>query len=150
MSRAKEKNNKQSETSPGKTKDKLCLWCMSKKKAVVDEYWKRTLGSISMEGVLHRDNVLPLARIKRLMKVEQEVNKVASEVPLLFSRITEIFIEELTLRAWQYTEEGKRRILQRSDICSAVKSSDVYDFLIYLMPRSAGIVDINAPPKYKY
>ncbi|KAI5180651.1 nuclear transcription factor Y, gamma [Nematocida sp. AWRm80] len=116
---------------------------------IVEEYWKSVLGYISATGSTNRENVLPLARIKRLMKVEQEVSKVASEVPLLFSKVTEIFIEELTLRAWQYTEEGKRRILQRSDICAAIKSSDVFDFLIYLMPKSSGIVEINTA-KYKY
>ncbi|KAI5191615.1 nuclear transcription factor Y, gamma [Nematocida minor] len=123
---------------------------MQRKNPVVDDYWKSVLNYVSSS--LYKDNALPLARIKRLMKVEQEVSKVASEVPLLFSRITEIFIEELTLRAWQYTEKGKRRILQRSDICSAAKSSDIFDFLIYLMPRGTGIVElnINTQPKYKY
>ncbi|OAG29261.1 nuclear transcription factor Y, gamma [Nematocida displodere] len=117
-----------------------------KKQGAVEEYWKDVLRGISSGG-LGKDNVLPLARIKRVMKVEQEVSKVASEVPILFSKITEIFIEELTLRSWHYTQEGKRRILQRNDICSAVKSSDVFDFLIYLMPRSVSIIE--APnPKY--
>ncbi|KAI5192530.1 nuclear transcription factor Y, gamma [Nematocida sp. AWRm77] len=123
---------------------------MQKKHVIIEEYWRDILGYVSTMGGGPKENVLPLARIKRLMKVEQEVSKVASEVPLLFSRITEIFIEELTLRAWQYTEEGKRRILQRSDICSAIKSSDVFDFLIYLMPKSSGIIETVPHPKYKY
>ncbi|KAI5184533.1 nuclear transcription factor Y, gamma [Nematocida homosporus] len=121
-----------------------------KKNGVIEEYWKNVLGYVSSGEGVQKDNALPLARIKRLMKVEQEVSKVASEVPLLFSRVTEIFIEELTLRAWQHTEEGKRRILQRSDICSAIKSSDLFDFLIYLMPRGSGIIETSAHPKYKY
>ncbi|KAI5172541.1 nuclear transcription factor Y, gamma [Nematocida sp. LUAm3] len=114
-----------------------------KKQEVVEEYWKNVLAYLSTPEGGHKDNSLPLARIKRLMKVEQEVSKVASEVPMLFSRITEVFIEELTLRAWQYTEDGKRRILQRGDICSAIKSSDIFDFLIYLMPRGSGIIEMN-------
>lgn len=124
---------------------------MQRKNAAVDEYWKTILDYVTSTS-MYKDSPLPLARIKRLMKVEQEVNKVASEVPLLFSRMTEIFIQELTLRAWQYTQKGKRRILQRGDICLAAKSSDIFDFLIYLMPRSNGIVElnINAQPKYKY
>ncbi|KAH9386627.1 nuclear transcription factor Y, gamma [Nematocida major] len=124
---------------------------MQRKNPAVEEYWKGILDYVTSASV-YKDNALPLARIKRLMKVEQEVSKVASEVPLLFSRLSEIFIEELTLRAWQYTEKGKRRILQRGDICSAAKSSDIFDFLVYLMPRGGGIVElnINAQPKYKY
>lgn len=124
---------------------------MQRKNPVVDNYWKTVLNYVSTSSI-YKENSLPLARIKRLMKVEQEVSKVASEVPLLFSRLTEIFIEELTLRAWQYTEKGKRRILQRSDVCSGAKSSDIYDFLVYLIPRNGGIVElnINTQPKYKY
>lgn len=128
----------------------MVLLRMQKKHNIIEEYWRDILGYVSTMGSGQKDNALPLARIKRLMKVEQEVSKVASEVPLLFSRVTEIFIEELTLRAWQYTEEGKRRILQRSDICSAIKSSDVFDFLIYLMPKSSGIIETPPQPKYKY
>jgi len=118
----------------------------------IEEYWKDVLKYISVMGTDTRDNSLPLARIKRLMKVEQEVSKVSSEVPVLFSRITEIFIEELTLRAWQYTEEGKRRILQRSDVCAAIKSSDIFDFLVYLMPRGSAIEPTTNPAssKHKY
>ncbi|OAG29142.1 nuclear transcription factor Y, gamma [Nematocida sp. ERTm5] len=122
---------------------------IQRKNPTVDEYWKGILDYVTT-SVISKDNALPLARIKRLMKVEQEVSKVANEVPPLFSRLTEIFIEELTLRAWQYTEKGKRRILQRGDICSAAKSSDVFDFLIYLMPKGAGIVELNMNAQTKY
>ncbi|KAM0676889.1 hypothetical protein BDAP_002480 [Binucleata daphniae] len=79
---------------------------------------------------------LPLARIKRLMKIEEQVKMVACEVPILFTKVTEKFIEELTLRAWLSTEDGKRRILQRSDINTAIKTSDMFDFLIYVVPKN--------------
>jgi nuclear transcription factor Y, gamma len=105
----------------------------------VEDFWKKTFAAIGTETMLHRETNLPLARIKRLMKVEQEVNKVAAEVPLMFAKLTEIFIEELTIRAWMHTEESKRRIIQRGDICSGAKTSDVFDFLIYLMPMKGSI-----------
>ena len=59
---------------------------------------------------------------------------VASEVPVLFSLVAEKFIEELTLRSWLNTEECKRRILQKNDISTAVKTSQMYDFLIFIVP----------------
>lgn len=37
---------------------------------------------------------------------------ISAEAPVLFAKACELFIIELTHRAWLYTEEGKRRTLQ--------------------------------------
>ncbi|KAG0438653.1 Nuclear transcription factor Y subunit C-2 [Dictyocoela muelleri] len=105
-------------------------------KQSLDRFWLKTLSDIEIKPWHYKDLQLPLARIKRLMKVEEEVKMVASEVPILFAKITEIFIQELTLRAWINTEENKRRILQKNDLGAAVRTSDVYDFLIFIIPRN--------------
>ena len=39
------------------------------------------------------------------------------------------------MRAWIHAEENKRRTLQRSDIASALAKSDMFDFLIDIVPR---------------
>ena len=41
---------------------------------------------------------------------------ISSEAPALFSKAAEIFITELTLRAWIHTEDNKRRTLQVSHL----------------------------------
>ncbi len=58
------------------------------------------------------NQVLPLARIKKIMKLDEDVKMISAEAPLLFAKATEIFIHELTLRAWIHTEDNKRRTLQ--------------------------------------
>lgn len=55
---------------------------------------------------------LPLARIKKIMKLDEEVKMISAEAPVLFAKAVEIFIHELTLRAWSHTEDNKRRTLQ--------------------------------------
>lgn len=60
---------------------------------------------------------------------------ISAEAPILFAKACEIFILELTMRAWIHTEENKRRTLQRSDIAAAISKSDVFDFLIDIVPR---------------
>ncbi|RVD90537.1 CCAAT-binding factor, subunit C (HAP5) [Tubulinosema ratisbonensis] len=102
----------------------------------LEKYWMELEYNLSRDDYNFKDVKLPLARIKRLMKVEEGARMVASEVPILFSKVTEAFIEELTIRAWTNTDENKRRILQRSDISAAIKTSDMYDFLIYIAPKS--------------
>lgn len=78
---------------------------------------------------------LPLARIKRIMKSDEDVRMISAEAPVLFAKACEIFILELTLRAWMHTEENKRRTLQRNDIAVAITKNDVFDFLIDIVPR---------------
>ena len=60
----------------------------------------------------YRNSELPLARIKKIMKLDDDVKMISSEVPILFAKAAEIFIHELTMRAWLHTEESKRRTLQ--------------------------------------
>lgn len=42
------------------------------------------------------------------------------------------------MRAWIHAEENKRRTLQRSDIATAITKSDMFDFLIDIVPREEG------------
>jgi nuclear transcription factor Y gamma len=59
-----------------------------------------------------RASELPLARIKKIMKLDDDVKMISAEVPILFAKAAEMFIHELTLRSWLHTEESKRRTLQ--------------------------------------
>ena len=78
---------------------------------------------------------LPLARIKKIMKLDDDVKMISAEAPVLFSKAAELFITELTLRAWIHTEDNKRRTLQRNDIAMAISKYDQFDFLIDIVPR---------------
>lgn len=50
------------------------------------------------------------------MKLDDDVKMISAEAPMLFAKAAEIFIHELTLRAWVHTEDNKRRTLQVSMI----------------------------------
>lgn len=60
---------------------------------------------------------------------------ISAEAPIVFAKACEIFILELTLRAWMHTDECKRRTLQRNDVAVAITRSDIFDFLIDIVPR---------------
>ena len=60
---------------------------------------------------------------------------ISAEAPVLFAKACEIFIIELTHRAWLHTEENKRRTLQKLDIACSVGNNDSFDFLIDIFPR---------------
>ncbi len=59
-----------------------------------------------------RTSDLPLARIKKIMKLDDDVKMISAEVPILFAKAAELFIQELTIHSWLQTEESRRRTLQ--------------------------------------
>jgi nuclear transcription factor Y, gamma len=82
-----------------------------------------------------KNHNLPLARIKKIMKADEDVRMIAAEAPVVFARACEMFILELTHRGWAHAEENKRRTLQKSDIAAAVARTEVFDFLVDIVPR---------------
>lgn len=75
-------------------------------------------------------NDLPLARIKRIMKSDEDVRMISAEAPVLFAKACELFILELSIRSWNYSQLHKRRTLQKEDIREAIQKTDVLDFLV--------------------
>ena len=73
------------------------------------------------------------------MKSDEDVRMISSEAPILFAKAAEMFIIDLTIRAWIHTEDGKRRTLQKNDIAMAISKTDIFDFLIDIVPREDGL-----------
>jgi histone H3/H4 len=100
----------------------------------IKQFWDEI--RIEMENLKDlKNHQLPLARIKKIMKSDEDVKMISAEVLDLFSKACEIFLRELTLRAWLNTDENKRKTLQKNDIAMAVAKTDIYDFLIDIVPR---------------
>lgn len=76
-----------------------------------------------------KNHQLPLARVKKIMKTDEDVKMISSETPVLFAKACEMFILEITRRSWVYTEENKRRTLQKSDISDSIMHTAIFDFL---------------------
>ena len=104
-------------------------------KDILTTYWQQTIQHLESDAHDYKLHQLPLARIKKVMKADPEVKMISAEAPILFAKGCDIFITELTMRAWIHAEENKRRTLQRSDIASALAKSDMFDFLIDIVPR---------------
>ncbi|OIW13033.1 hypothetical protein TanjilG_17593 [Lupinus angustifolius] len=73
--------------------------------------------------------------MKKIMKTDEDVHMISAEVPVTFARACEMFILELTLRSWNHEEENKRRTLQKNDIATAINRTDMFDFLVDIVPR---------------
>ncbi|KAL0905385.1 hypothetical protein M5K25_023801 [Dendrobium thyrsiflorum] len=81
-----------------------------------------------------KNHILSLARIKKIMKAYEDMRMITVEVPVVFAHA----ILELTHRGWAHAEENKRRTLQKNDITAAITRTDIFDFLVDIVPREKG------------
>ena len=101
----------------------------------LDKFWKEQLQAVQeLKGQTEQDfkthNDLPLARIKRIMKSDEDVRMISAEAPVLFAKACELFILDLSIRSWNYSQLHKRRTLQKEDIREAIQKTDIFDFLV--------------------
>lgn len=110
-------------------------------------YWNELRSRLLLEEPNFREHALPLARIKKVMKTDSLLKglMISYEVPVIFSKGAEAFVEELTIRAWTKAEASSRRTLQKPDIIEALNDSEMYDFLIDIVPRERGLKVANLP-----
>ncbi|OIT19588.1 PREDICTED: nuclear transcription factor Y subunit gamma-like isoform X2 [Nicotiana attenuata] len=97
-------------------------------------FWKQQVEEILQASELKRKQELPLARIRRVIKSNDQVKMVSAHSIVLFAKATEMFILELTLRAWMQAELVKRRTLKRYDIARAIRNEELLDFLCDIVP----------------
>jgi len=92
----------------------------------------RELGSNATltEHHFKNHNDLPLARIKRIMKSDEDVRMISAEAPVLFAKACEMFILDITLRSWCYSDNNRRKTLQKEDVKEAIQRTDIFDFLV--------------------
>jgi len=110
---------------------------------LLENFWPRITREIqNLTSSDFKNPELPLARIKKIMKLDDEVKMISAEAPIIFAKAAELFIQEVTIRAWLHTEENKRRTLQRNDVALAVSRYEQFDFLIDIVPRE----EINTKP----
>ncbi|KXZ43269.1 hypothetical protein GPECTOR_96g735 [Gonium pectorale] len=76
-----------------------------------------------------------LVEVSEIMKSDEDVRMISAEAPVLFAKACEMFILELTLRSWMHAEENKRRTLQRNDVAAAIFKTEIFDFLMDIVPR---------------
>lgn len=72
---------------------------------------------------------------------------IAGESPIIVEKACEFMIKELSVRAWRHTERNRRRTVQRQDVHAAVGESEMFDFLIDIVPRILPPAPPPQPPE---
>ncbi|CAK0738837.1 hypothetical protein CVIRNUC_001100 [Coccomyxa viridis] len=79
--------------------------------------------------------VLPLMRVKKLMKEEADVKAVAGDASYAAARATEFLIEELARRAFDITAKSNRDMISYTDVATAVAEWPAAIFLQDIVPK---------------
>eukprot|EP00742_Colponemidia_sp_Colp-10_P004327 GILJ01004616.1.p1 GENE.GILJ01004616.1~~GILJ01004616.1.p1 ORF type:complete len:373 (+),score=61.45 GILJ01004616.1:65-1183(+) len=78
---------------------------------------------------------LPIARVKRIMKVNDEVNHIGGEAAIAVAKAAELFLEHLARSSFKRTKVEGRKTVQVIDMVNAVQSRKSLDFLPPLFVR---------------
>ena len=122
----------------GVVMDPTCEEFLSKLNEALTEFWTDQLDEMKKLGTdkveteqdFKNHNDLPLARIKRIMKSDEDVRMISAEAPVLFAKACEMFILEMSVRSWHYSENNKRKTLVKEDVREAIQRTDIFDFLV--------------------
>jgi len=79
--------------------------------------------------------VLPLARVKRIVKTDPDIKLISGDAAFLITRATELFIQLLAKEAHNETVKNKRKILQYNDLSHIVNNRDEMEFLRDIIPE---------------
>lgn len=79
--------------------------------------------------------VLPLARVKKLIKLEADVKVVSNEAVFLIGRAAELIMEEMVAKAHASMSRDARKALLYKDIANAVQGWKPLDVLGDVVPQ---------------
>ncbi|XP_026819182.1 nuclear transcription factor Y subunit gamma-like [Rhopalosiphum maidis] len=102
----------------------------------LNQFWSKTIEEIKNIGTINfKTQAFPLSRIKRVMKLDDNVDRVNLESTIILSKAVEIFTKELNLFGWIHAKNQRRRTLMKNDISMAVSMYNQFDFLTDIVPR---------------
>ncbi|KAG2053172.1 histone-fold-containing protein [Suillus hirtellus] len=106
-------------------------------------FWQQQVDAVEQETPDYRHPPLPLACIKKVMKSDPDVKMIAADAPILFCKVCEIFILEITAHTFIIADSNKHQTLSCADIAKALAKSDQFNFLIDIVPREEGLTGLT-------
>jgi len=71
----------------------------------------------------------PLGTVKRIIKMDPDVNVISKDSIFLISKALEMFVESLSIEAYSYTAGAKKKTLSKQDVEKAIDAVDALSFL---------------------
>ncbi|KAI8364954.1 histone-fold-containing protein [Blakeslea trispora] len=82
------------------------------------------------------NTMLPLARVKRVIKEDKDVSLINAEATFCIAYATELFMEYLVTEAFSKAKQEKRKTVYYRDLASTVKEIEQFEFLEDVIPTT--------------
>ncbi|KAH7353666.1 histone-fold-containing protein [Plectosphaerella cucumerina] len=91
-------------------------------------------------------SVLPVARVKKILAQDQDINTCSANAAFIISMATELFVQHLANEAQNAAKMDRkpRRNIQYKDMANAVAHNDHLEFLEDLIPRTTPFKKVKA------
>ncbi|EAY73919.1 hypothetical protein OsI_01804 [Oryza sativa Indica Group] len=98
----------------------------------MDEFWRDRQKEIEMTNDFS-EHMIPMARLKKIVSSQKGNMMMTFDMPAFLSKMCELFVQELAVRAWACAQSHNRCIILDTDIAEAVASTESYDFLVDIL-----------------
>ena len=79
-------------------------------------------------------DILPLARVRKIMKLDKEVKNSSKEAALMVQWCTELFLGQLTDEAYGVCKKQRKKMIKYEDISATVRKNEQMLFLAQDFP----------------
>jgi len=107
---------------------------MTPQEQAIDEFWRRRQEDIDNLMNFNCHN-LPMANIEEIIRANLGTVMTSSDTPPFVTKLCELFIQELAIRAWMCASSHGRFTILESDITKAINSTKPYIFLNGVLQR---------------
>ena len=104
--------------------------------------WKEITNNTQKLGNFKRQKI-PIARIKKVMKTDVDVNMISNDSPIVLAKACELFIIDLSLRA-QFFSQNKDKELKKQDVIMAIANIPHFEFLKHLIPSRVRMKEVSS------
>ncbi|KAI8905827.1 histone-fold-containing protein, partial [Gorgonomyces haynaldii] len=89
------------------------------------------------------------ARIKRIMRLDEEVGKVAQVTPFLVAKALELFLQSLVEKTLKITQDKGFKRMTAQHVKECVESVEEFDFLKDIVQKVPAMEEEEEPKKRK-
>uniref|UniRef100_A0A0E0M687 Core Histone H2A/H2B/H3 domain-containing protein n=1 Tax=Oryza punctata TaxID=4537 RepID=A0A0E0M687_ORYPU len=104
------------------------LQLLAQQRDAMEKFWRMSHEQIE-ESAGNQELILPIARVKNVIRAKQDDMMLSADTPAFVTKLCELFVQELILRAWVCANSHNREIILGTDIAEAITTTESYHFL---------------------
>ncbi|RPA88067.1 histone-fold-containing protein [Ascobolus immersus RN42] len=102
----------------------------------VEKPAEKVVGDEEERTLEHGYSVMPLGRVKKIIKLDDDVKACSNAAAFVVAGATELFVKYLAAHGMKGAKQDKRKTLQYRDLSNAVARNDSLEFLSDIVPQT--------------